>query len=152
MSNVTISQQLPPASGLIVLIVFACLFSIVGIFRNACVIIYNVLLHHSNTPTSHFVVNLAINDFFACCIIYAIWMTIFIRSALRITIDPKLFCSLAQNSHIGVIHIFWTILVITVDELVLHQLAFKVQFDRNVAQNLFRFVDDLDFWYNFEAI
>ena len=118
MSNDTISQKLPPAIRLIVFIVFACLFSIVGIFRNACVIIYNVLLDHSKTPTSHFVVNLAINDFFACCIIYPIWMTTFMRSALEITSDQKLLYLVCQITGTSVIFSILTLLAITVDKFV----------------------------------
>ena len=87
MSNATTSQKLPSANALIVFIVFKSLSLIVGIFGNTCVIIYNVCLKHSKTPTTYFVVNLAINDFFACCLIYPIWMTTFTRSALQITRD-----------------------------------------------------------------
>ena len=92
MSNITTSQKLPSANVFIGFIVFQSLFLILGIFGNACVIIYNVFLNHSKTPTSYFVVNLAINDYFACCIIYPIWMATFMRSALRITSDQTLFC------------------------------------------------------------
>ena len=118
MSNVTNSQKLPSANLLIVFIVFKCLFFIVGILGNACVIIYNVFFNRSKTPTSFFVVNLAINDFFACCIIYPIWMTTFIRRALGIKSDQKLFCLIDQISEISVIFSILTLLVITVDKFV----------------------------------
>ena len=139
MSNVTTSQKLPSANVLIVFIVLKCLIFIVGILGNACVIIYNVFLNHSKTATSYLLVNLAINDFLTCCLIYPFWITYFTRSALGITNDQKLFCLVRQICEIGVI-------------VSLHQLAFKLRFDSNVAPNLFRFVDDLGFWYNFEAI
>ena len=118
MSNVTTSQELPSANVLIVFVVLKCIFFIVGISGNACVIIYNVFLNHSKTPTSYLVVNLAINDFFACCLIYPIWMIIYIRSALGITRDQKLFCLVGQISFIGVILSILTLLAITVDKFV----------------------------------
>ena len=118
MSNATTSQKLPSANALIVFIVFKSLSLIVGIFGNACVIIYNVWLKHSKTPTSYFVVNLAINDFFACCLIYPIWMTTFTRSALQITRDTTLFCLVDQICSIGVILSILTLFAITVDKFV----------------------------------
>ena len=114
MSNVTTSQRLPSANVLIGFIVFQALFLIVGIFGNACVIIYNIFLNHSKTPTSYFVVSLAINDFCACCIVYPIWITTFMRSALEITSDTKLFCLVDQIGAIGVILSILTLLAITV--------------------------------------
>ena len=116
MSNYTTSlQNLPSANVLTVFIVSEPLYLIVGILGNVCVIIYNVFLNHSKTPTSYFVVILAINDFFACCIIYPIWMTTFIRSALGITSDTKLFCLVYQIGSISVILSILTLLAITVD-------------------------------------
>ena len=116
MSNATTSQKLPSANALILFIVFKSLSLIVGIFGNACVIIYNVWLKHSKTPTSYFVVNLAINDFFACCLIYPIWMSTFTRNALQITRDTTLFCLVDQICSIGVILSILTLLAITVDK------------------------------------
>ena len=63
MSNITIPQKLPSANVRIVFIFFKCLYCIVGILGNACVIIYNIFFNHSKTPTSYFVVKLAIIDF-----------------------------------------------------------------------------------------
>ena len=118
MSNITTSQKLPSANVFIGFIVFQSLFLILGIFGNACVIIYNVFLNHSKTPTSYFVVNLAINDYFACCIIYPIWMATFMRSVLRITSDQMLFCLVDQIGAKGVILSILTLLAITVDKFV----------------------------------
>ena len=118
MSNITTSQNLPSANVLSVFIVFKTPFLIVGILGNVCVIIYNVFLNHSKTPSSYLVVNLAINDFFACCIIYPIWMTTFMRSALGITTDHKVFCLVDQISVISVILSILTLLAISVDKFV----------------------------------
>ena len=118
MSNVTTSQKLPSANVVIAIIVFQSIFSIVGIFGNACVIIYNVFLNHSKTPTSYLVVNLAINDFFACCIIYPIWIKTFMGSALGITSDHKLYCLVDQITEISVIFSTLILLAITVDKFV----------------------------------
>ena len=76
---------------IIVFIVLKYRFITVGIFLEtyACVIIYNVFLNHPRTPTSYFVVNLAMNDFFFFPLIYQFLMTIFIRSALCITSDQN---------------------------------------------------------------
>ena len=63
MSKITTPKKLPSPNVLNVLIVFKCLFFIVGILGNASVIIYNVFFNCSNSPTRYFVVNLAINDF-----------------------------------------------------------------------------------------
>ena len=118
MSNVTTSQKLPSANVVIVFIVLQTLFSIVGIFGNACVIIYNVFLNHSKTPTSYLVVNLAINDFFACCIIYPIWMITFMGSAFGIISDQKLFCLVDQITEISVTFSTLILVAITVDKFV----------------------------------
>ena len=118
MLNVTTSQKLPSANVLIVFIVLKCLIFIVGILGNACVIIYNVFLNHSKTATSYLLVNLAINDFLTCCLIYPFWITYFTRSALGITNDQKLFCLVRQICEIGVIVSILTLLAITVDKFV----------------------------------
>ena len=118
MANFTTSQKFPSVNVLIVLIVFQHLFLIVGIFGNACVMIYNVFLNHSKSPTSYFVAILAINDFFACCIIYPIWMTTFMRSALEITSDQKLLYLVCQITGTSVIFSILTLLAITVDKFV----------------------------------
>ena len=118
MANFTTSQKFPSVNVLIVLIVFQHLFLIVGIFGNACVMIYNVFLNHSKSPTSYFVAILAINDFFACCIIYPIWMTTYMRSALEITIDQKLLYLVCQITGTSVIFSILTLLAITVDKFV----------------------------------
>ena len=102
MSNITTSQTLPSANVVIVFIVLKCLIFIVRILGNACVIIYNVLLNHSKTPTSYLLVNVAINDFLTCCLIYPFWITIFTRSALGITSDQKLLSLVRQICEIGV--------------------------------------------------
>ena len=118
MSNYTASQNLPSANVLTVFIVFEPVFLIVGILGNVCVIIYNVFLNRSKTPASYLVVNMAINDFFACCIIYPIWMTTFIGSALGSTSDTKLFCLADQISSISLILSILSLLAITVDKFV----------------------------------
>ena len=118
MSNFTTPQELPSANVLIVFIVFKCLFFIVGILGNACVIIYNVFLNRSKTPANYFIVNLAIIDFLACCIIYPIWITKFVRSILGVTDDQKLFCFVDQISPITVLLSLLTLLAITVDKFV----------------------------------
>ena len=118
MSNYTASQNLPSANVLTVFIVFEPVFLIVGILGNVCVIIYNVFLNRSKTPASYLVGNMAINDFFACCIIYPIWMTTFIGSALGSTSDTKLFCLADQISSISLILSILSLLAITVDKFV----------------------------------
>ena len=118
MSNFTTPQRLPSANVLIVFIVFKCLFFIVGILGNACVIIYNVFFNRSKTPTTYFVVNLAIIDFLACSIIYPVWITKFVRSVLGVTNDQKLFCFVDQISPISVLLSILTLLAITVDKFV----------------------------------
>ena len=118
MSNFTTPQQLPSANVLIIFIAFKCLCFIVGILGNACVIIYNVFFNRSKTPTTYFVVNLAIIDFLACCIIYPVWITKFVRSVLGVTNDQKLFCFVDQISPISVLLSILTLLAITVDKFV----------------------------------
>ena len=118
MSNFTTPQKLPSANVLIVFIVFKCLFFIVGILGNACVIIYNVFVNRAKTPTSYFVVNLAINDFLTCCIIYPTWITKFVRSVLGVTNDQKLYCFVYQISPISVLLSILTLLAITVDKFI----------------------------------
>ena len=118
MSNFTTPQKFPSANVLIVFIVFKCLCFIVGILGNACVIIYNVYFNRSKTPTTYFVVNLAIIDFLACCVIYPNWITKFVRSILGVTDDQKLFCFVHNLSPISVLISILTLLAITVDKFV----------------------------------
>ena len=118
MSNFTTPQKLPSANVLIVFIVFKCLFFIIGILGNACVIIYNVFFNRSKTTTTYFVANLAIIDFLACCIIYPVWITKSVRSVLGVTNDQKLFCFVDQISPISVLLSILTLFAITVDKFV----------------------------------
>ena len=120
MSNCTTFEHSTTSSNvLIVFIVFKCLFFIAGILGNASVIIYNVFLNHSKTPTSYFVVSLAINDLLACSLIYPIWIAEFVRDVLEITSDHMLPRFVTGTiAPITVLLSILTILAITVDKFV----------------------------------
>ena len=67
------SDYLPPSGFFIAIILSNCLCIIVGILGNVGVIAYNILMNYSKTPTTYFVVNLAISDIIVCLTFFPPW-------------------------------------------------------------------------------
>ncbi|CAB4004630.1 orexin receptor type 2-like isoform X1, partial [Paramuricea clavata] len=68
-SNST-DDYLPSLGFFIAMIIFASLCIIIGIIGNIGVIAYNIFMNHSKTPTTYFVVNLAISDIIVCLTLF----------------------------------------------------------------------------------
>ncbi|CAB4004628.1 octopamine receptor-like [Paramuricea clavata] len=91
--------HLPSSGYFIALIIFACLCIIVGIIGNIGVIAYNISMNHSKTPTTYFVVNLAISDIIVCLTFFPPWLVEFISILTdREIMSHRLFCKVAFTS------------------------------------------------------
>ena len=111
-------QPLPPRI-LVGLIAFKCVCIVVGVLGNLSVIIYNVFLNHDKTPTSFFVVNLAITDVFACVSIYPIWIVEFAQILNHIDADETVFCKISSPTGILAVSLsILTLLAITLDRYI----------------------------------
>jgi hypothetical protein len=77
-SNAT-AEELPPAGFFFVLTFYACLCIIVGLLGNVGVIVYNTfIMNETKTPTTYFLVNLAISDIIVCLTFFPPWLYEFI--------------------------------------------------------------------------
>jgi hypothetical protein len=74
----TTAEHLPSAEFFIALILFASLCIIVGILGNVGVIVYNIFMNQSKTPTTYFLVNLAVSDILVCVTYFPPWIFEFI--------------------------------------------------------------------------
>ena len=109
-SSVANSEQLLPSNVLIGLIIVKCTCCITGVLGNIGVIVYNVFLNHTKTPTSYFVINLAITDIFACLTIYPIWIAEFAQITTGTEGNEKFFCKISAMS--GSMNVFLSILTL----------------------------------------
>ena len=73
-TNATGHEHLPSTGSFIAIICFSCVCIIAGILGNAGVVVYNVSMNHSKTPTTYFVVNLAISDILVCLAYFPPWI------------------------------------------------------------------------------
>lgn len=113
------NEQPLPSSVLIGLMTFKCVCIVVGVLGNLSVIIYNVFLNHDKTPTSVFVVNLAITDVFACLSIYPIWIAEFAQILNRVDADETVFCKISSpTGTLAVSLSILTLLAITLDRYI----------------------------------
>ena len=60
------------------LVLFICFCVIVGIIGNIGVVSYNIFLNHSKTPTTYFMLNLAISDIIVCVTFFPPWLVKYI--------------------------------------------------------------------------
>ena len=98
MNETTVVEQLPSAGFFITLIFFACLCIIVGVMGNVGVIIYNTCMNHSKTPTTYFLINLAISDLVVCLTFFPFWIFVFISTLTEKTNNHTLICKLHMTS------------------------------------------------------
>lgn len=64
-----------PSSGFIIgVIITSCVCLLLGILGNVGVIIYNIFMNHTKTPTTYFVTNLAVSDIIVCCSFFPTWI------------------------------------------------------------------------------
>jgi hypothetical protein len=97
-SNST-DDYLPSLGFFIAMIIFASLCIIVGIIGNIGVIAYNIFMNHSKTPTTYFVINLAISDIIVCLTLFPPWLVEFV-SILKSTsiMKHRLFCKIEMTT------------------------------------------------------
>ena len=72
------AEDLPPAEFFFALTFYACLCIIVGLLGNIGVIVYNTIINDKKTPTTYFLVNLAISDIIVCVTFFPPWVFEFI--------------------------------------------------------------------------
>jgi uncharacterized protein YacL len=92
------TEGLPPAEFFIFWIFFSCLCIIIGIFGNVGVIAYNIFMNHSKTPTTYFLVNLAISDIIVCLTFFPPWVFEFTSILTEKANDRKLICKIRVTS------------------------------------------------------
>ena len=64
-----------PSSEFIVgVIIMSCICLLLGILGNIGVIMYNIFMNHTKTPTTYFVINLAVSDTLVCCLFFPTWI------------------------------------------------------------------------------
>ena len=90
-------QSLPSAGFFIALIFFVFLFIVVGIIGNVGVIAYNVYMNHSKTPTTYFVVNLAISDVIVCLAFFPPWLVKYISIVADTEYNNRLICKFGMT-------------------------------------------------------
>ena len=98
MNGTNSTGEHPPSSGfLIALIIFACTCVCVGVIGNAGVIAYNVFMNHSKTPTTYFIVNLAIADIIVCIAFFPPLTTEMMKILVNTESNAKLFCKVGMT-------------------------------------------------------
>ena len=89
----------PFSSGFLIgLVLFICLCIIVGIIGNVGVISYNIFMNHSKTPTTYFVINLAISDIIVCVTFFPPWLVQKISLLVDGDTDAVLVCKIGKIS------------------------------------------------------
>ena len=91
-------EHFPSTGFFIALICFDCLCVIVGMLGNVGVIVYNIFRNHSKTPTTYFVMNLAISDILVCLTFFPPWIFEFISILTGKENNHKLICKIALTS------------------------------------------------------
>ena len=92
------TEGLPPAEFFIFSIFFSCLCIIIGIFGNVGVIAYNIFMDHSKTPTTYFLVNLAISDIIVCLTFFPSWVFQFISVLTEKADNRTMICKIRVTS------------------------------------------------------
>lgn len=99
MSGTNSTNDYLPSSGfLIAMTIFASLCIIVGVVGNVGVIAYNIFTNHSKTPTTYFVVNLAIADTIVCLTLFPSGLFEFISILTDEESDRSLICKIIVTS------------------------------------------------------
>lgn len=97
-SNSTTSKQLLPSNFLLGIVIFKSFCIVCGVLGNLGVIIFNIFLNNSKTPTTYLVVNLAVADLLACLTIYPIWIIEFVQIITGIDGNETFFCKFSYSS------------------------------------------------------
>ena len=87
-----------PSGFYIGIILFNFLCIIVGILGNVGVIAYNIFMNNCKTPTTYFVVNLAISDIVVCLTFFPPWLVKYISILEGVDSNFKLICKIGMTS------------------------------------------------------
>ena len=114
--NSTMDDYLPTRSFLMAAIVFKSLFAVLGVAGNLTVIVRNLVMKSSKTPTDYLITNLAIADLITCATYYPAYAIEFAHIVRDVSINQQLFCRtvVSINSTTVVLSIT-TLLAITAD-------------------------------------
>ena len=92
------AYYLPSLGFSIGMVLFNCVCIIVGVTGNIGVIVYNIFMNHSKTPTTYFVVNLAISDIIVCLTFFPLSLVKNISILGNIKNNLKLICEFSMVS------------------------------------------------------
>ena len=67
-------REYPSSEFIIGIIIISCVCLFLGILGNVGVILYNIFMNHTKTPTTYFVMNLAVSDTIVCCAFFPTWI------------------------------------------------------------------------------
>ena len=109
------------------IVTLVCLCIIIGILGNVGVIAYNVYMNHSKTPTTYFIVNLAISDIIVCLSYFPPWLVHLILSLTETDVKcGVLICKIGMVSSLTSIALsIANLLAITVDRYIFISKPFK---------------------------
>ena len=117
-TSTTIYEVLP-LGFFIGIILFNCLCIIVGTIGNVGVIAYNIGINRSKTPTTYFIVNLAVSDILVCLTFFLPWLSHVISIQFNTGSDPFLICKIGFiSSYTSVALSVANLLAITVDRFI----------------------------------
>ena len=92
------AYYLPSLGFSIGMVLFNCVCIIVGVTGNVGVIVYNIFMNHSKTPTTYFVVNLEISDTIVCLTFFPLSLVKNISILGNIKNNLKLICEFSMVS------------------------------------------------------
>ena len=93
-----IADYLPSSAFYIGISFFVCVCIIVGVIGNVWVVVYNIFMNRLKTPTTYFVVNLAISDIIVCLTFFPPWLIKYISILANIESDMKLICKIGTTN------------------------------------------------------
>ena len=85
-------DHIPSTAFFTSVVVLLCLAVSIGLVGNIAILIYNIFLVETKTPTTYFVVNLSISDIIVCCSFYPSWMVEFINILAGKDSNAKMIC------------------------------------------------------------
>lgn len=117
-TNATGNEHLPSTGSLIAIICFSCVCIIAGILGNVGVVVYNVSMNHSKTPTTYFVINLAISDILVCLVFFPPWIFEYMSILTNHENDHEIICKIGMTASFTSISLsIANLLAINIDRL-----------------------------------
>ena len=85
-------DHIPSTAFFTSVVVLLCLAVSIGLVGNIAILIYNIFLVETKTPTTYFVVNLSFSDIIVCCSLYPSWMVEFTNILAGKDSNAKMIC------------------------------------------------------------